>query len=129
PAATGLDTVVFENVAITRDTTINVDFAALGGGGGTASPIVRFGPSGNPMHTTAAITLVLGRAVARALGEIYHVSGRRARGLPDGPLAAGSQRLAWDGRRDGGAKAHTGVFFVRARVDGHEQVTRFILLP
>jgi len=128
PASTGLDTMVFQNVPIARDTTINVDLAAVGGGSG-GSPVVRFGPAGNPTHATATIALVLGRPVAHALIEIYDVSGRRARVLHDGPLAAGSQQLRWDGRREGGAQAHTGVFFVRARVDGHDQVTRFILLP
>lgn len=126
--STGLDTVRFENVHIVQDTTINVDFAALGGGSG-GSPVVRFGPIGNPTHTTAAIALVLGRPVGRALIEIYDVSGRRAQVLHDGPLAAGTQQLHWDGKREGGAQAHTGVFFVRARLDGHEQVTRFVLLP
>jgi flagellar hook assembly protein FlgD len=41
----------------------------------------------------------------------------------------GSHTVAWDGRRENGAQAHTGVYLVRARLDGHEQVTRFVLLP
>jgi len=130
PASSGLDSVVIQHVSLERDTTINVDYAALGGGGGgDGSPVLRFGPAGNPTHTTAGFALVLTRPVARALVEIYDVSGRRARVVHDGPLAAGTQPLAWDGRRDNGAQAHTGVFFVRARMDGHESVTRFVLLP
>jgi flagellar hook assembly protein FlgD len=72
---------------------------------------------------------VLGRPIAQGLVEIFDTSGRRARVLHEGPLAAGAQTFAWDGRRSNGAQAHTGVYFVRARLDGHEQVTRFILLP
>lgn len=128
PASTGLDSVVFRNVAITRDTTINVDYAALSGGGGS-SPVIRFAPLGNPTHAGANLTLVLNQAVTSGLVEVYDVSGRRVRVLHDGPFTAGSNPLAWDGRRDNGAQAHTGVFLVRARLDGFERVTRFVLLP
>ena len=128
PASSGLDSVIFRNVAITRDTTINVDYAALGGGGGD-SPVIRFAPLGNPTHARANLTLVLNQAVTSGLIEVYDISGRRVRVLHDGPLAAGSNPLAWDGRRDNGAQAHTGVFLVRARLDGFERVTRFVLLP
>ena len=129
PVSTGLDSVIFRNVAITRDTTINVDFAALSGGGGGTSPVIRFAPVGNPTHTRASLTLVLNRAVTSGLVEVYDVSGRRVRVLADGPLAAGTNPLAWDGRHDNGAQAHTGVYLVRARLDGQDHVTRFVLLP
>ena len=130
PASSGLDSVVFRNVALGRDTTINVDYAALGGGGGNGgSPVIRFAPQGNPTHTRAKLTLVLNQAVTSGLVEVYDVNGRRVRVLKDGPFNAGSNPLAWDGRRDNGAQAHTGVYFVRARLDGFEQVTRFVLLP
>ena len=72
---------------------------------------------------------MLNQAVTSGLVEVYDVNGRRVRVLKDGPLNAGSNPLAWDGRRDNGAQAHTGVYFVRARLDGFEQVTRFVLLP
>jgi len=130
PAGSGLDSVVFRNVALSRDTTINVDYAALGGGGGPgASPIVRFSPTANPTHTTAGITLVLASAIQSASIELFDVSGRLVRELHRGAMAAGTHALPWDGRRDNGAQAHTGVFFVRARLDGFERVTRFVLLP
>ncbi len=129
PASAGLDSVVFDNVDVSQDLTLNVDYAALSGGGGGASPIIRFTPKGNPTHTTAAFTLVLNKSIASALLEVYDVTGRRVRVLHAGPLAAGSNTFAWDGRRNNGAQAHTGVFLVRARLDGYEQVTRFVLLP
>ena len=129
PVSSGLDSVVFRNVDLVRDTTINVDYAALGGGGGTGSPVVRFSPRGNPSHTTATFTLVLNRAIGRGLIELFDVSGKRVRVLREGALSAGTQSLVWDGRRENGAQAHTGVYFLRARLDGHEQVTRVVLLP
>ena len=129
PASTGLDSVILHNVAITRDTTIDVDYAVLAGGGSGASPVIRFAPRGNPTHTTATVTLVLNKPIASGLLEVYDVAGSRARVLYSGPLGAGSHNLAWDGRRENGARAHTGLYLVRARLDGHEQVTRFVLLP
>jgi hypothetical protein len=130
PPGSGLDSVQFEHVSLARDTVINVDYAALNGGGGNGgSPVIRFAPNQNPTHTTASLALVLGRPVANGLVEIFDTSGRRARVLHDGPLGAGARTFAWDGRRTNGAQAHTGVYFVRARLDGHEQVTRFVLLP
>ena len=129
PASTGLDSVVFQNVAIGRDTTIDVDYAIQAGGGGGASPVVRFAPRGNPTHTRAAVSLVLNRPVASALLEVFDVAGRRARVIYSGSLGVGTHTLPWDGRRENGAQAHTGVYLVRARLDGHEQVTRFVLLP
>jgi hypothetical protein len=130
PASTGLDSVQFDHVTVARDTVIDVDYAALGGGGGSGdSPVVRFGPGKNPTHTTASISLVLSRPVQDALLEVYDTSGRRARVLHDGALSAGAQTIPWDGRRTNGAQAHTGIYFVRARLDGHEQITRFVLLP
>jgi len=60
---------------------------------------------------------------------IYDVGGRRVSELHRGALPAGARSFAWDGRSRSGRLAHTGVFFVRARLDGFEQVTRFILLP
>jgi hypothetical protein len=129
PASTGLDSVVMHNVAISRDTTIDVDYAILTGGTGGSSPVVRFAPRGNPTHTTAAISLVLNKPVSSALVEVYDVAGSRAGVLHTGPLGVGTHNLHWDGRRASGEQAHTGVYFVRARLDAHEQVTRFVLLP
>lgn len=129
PTSTGLDSVVLRNVPIQRDTTINIDYAAFGGGGGTGSPVVRFRAQRNPAHTRVGVTLVVNRAIANARIELFDVSGKRVRVLREGALAAGTQSIDWDGRRDNGAQAHTGVYFLRARLDGHEQVTRFVLLP
>ncbi len=129
PIATGLDSVVLRNVPIARDTVINIDYAAFGGGGSGGSPVVRFGPQRNPVHTSVGITLVVNRPITHASIELFDVSGKRVRTLREGPLAAGTQSLPWDGRRENGAQAHTGMYFVRARLDGFEQVTRFVLLP
>ena len=129
PASAGQDSVVLQNVSVNRDTTIDVDYAVLTGGTGGSSPVIRFAPRGNPTHTTAGITLVLNKPIASALVEVYDVAGSRASVLYSGSLGVGTHNLPWDGRRANGAQAHTGMYLVRARLDGHEQVTRFVLLP
>jgi protocatechuate 3,4-dioxygenase beta subunit len=129
PPSTGLDSVVFNNVDLSRDFTLDVDYAALSAGGGGASPVIRFKPKGNPTHTSAAFSLVLNKSIASALVEVYDMSGRRVRVLHSGALGAGSNTLPWDGRHESGARSHTGVYLVRAQLDAFEQVTRVVLLP
>jgi flagellar hook assembly protein FlgD len=90
---------------------------------------VHFGPVRNPTHATATVSLVLRAPVRDATVEIYDLGGRRVSELHRGALPAGARSLAWDGRSREGRLAHTGVYFVRARLDGFEQVTRFVLLP
>jgi len=129
PAGSGLDTLSFANVALASDTTLDVDYVVLSGGGPGSSPVVYFAPVQNPTHSTAAVSLVLRAPVRDGSVEIYDVGGRRVSELHRGALPAGARSFAWDGRSRSGRLAHTGVFFVRARLDGFEQVTRFILLP
>jgi hypothetical protein len=128
PAASRLDTLTFEHVALANDTTLDVDYVVLSGSPGS-SPVVHFGPVRNPTHATATVSLVLRALVRDASVEIYDLGGRRVSELHRGALPAGARSLAWDGRSLGGQLAHTGVYFVRARLDGFEQVTRFVLLP
>ena len=127
PAGSGLDTLVYRNVPIARDTVFTVDYSALGGSGSTAE--AQLVARKNPTHSTAVFALVVHAPVANALIEIFDVSGRRVRVLHEGVLAAGARTLFWDGRHDNGAQAHTGVYLVRARLDGREHVTRFVMLP
>ena len=51
--------------------------------------------------------------------EIFDVMGRRTRVLAHGtPFAAGRQSVTWDGRKDDGRSAGTGVYFIQVRTDG-----------
>jgi hypothetical protein len=129
PVASGLDTLTFSNVALANDTTLDIDYVVLEGGGPGGSPVVHFGPVRNPTHANATVSLVLRAPVRDGSVEIYDLGGRRVSELHRGALPAGARALAWDGRSRDGQLAHTGVYFVRARLDGFEQVTRFVLLP
>jgi hypothetical protein len=130
PAASGLDTLTFRNVSLARDTTLDVDYAALSGETGEDdSPVLRFAPMRNPTRTGAALALVLSAPIHDARVEIFDIAGARVRELHRGALAAGARVFVWDGRRRDGQPAHTGVYLVRAQLDGFDQMTRFILLP
>ncbi|MBK7188824.1 MAG: hypothetical protein IPH86_09160 [bacterium] len=45
--------------------------------------------------------------------EIFDLAGRRLRTLVDGPLPAGRQQVAWDGRDDAGRALASGTFVCR----------------
>ena len=45
--------------------------------------------------------------------RLYDVSGRLVRTLADGDLAAGEQRLRWDGNDDRGRALASGVYYLR----------------
>lgn len=76
--------------------------------------------SPNPFETSAAIHLDLARAADVDL-RIYDVAGRTVRILAQGPRAAGSHGLSWDGRDGGGRRVSSGVYLLRARVPGREE--------
>lgn len=130
PQGSGLDTLVFRDVVVSRDSTLDVDYRFVGGGGGpNPGDGARLAPAMNPTHRTASVTLSQASAVRDALIELFDASGRRVRVLHRGPLSSGTRVFEWDGLRESGDRAHTGVYLVRARLDGREVRTRFVLLP
>ncbi len=71
-------------------------------------------PRPNPARGPVEIVLSLPREDAVAV-EVMAVDGRRVATLARGVLPAGRHALVWDGRDDAGARAASGVYFVRAR--------------
>jgi hypothetical protein len=76
-----------------------------------------------------------GTSAALALGRETHVSavivdagGRRVRTLVDRTMAAGTARIAWDGRDDSGRPAAPGAYFLRVNADGQEASKKLTLL-
>ena len=123
PARPGLDTLVFENVAVARDSTLDVIY-----GGGATGSASRLRVLVNPTHRTADLRILL-PAPGPLRIEVFDAAGRRVRTLSDGWIPAGPTDFHWDGRRKNGAAAHTGLYFARAVWTGGSAVTRFILLP
>jgi len=70
--------------------------------------------SPNPFHTGVTLRFVLPRA-EKVDVAVYDVAGRLVRRLHRGVLAAGEQRLDWDGRNDAGRAAGAGLYLVRVQ--------------
>jgi hypothetical protein len=59
---------------------------------------------------------------------IYDASGRLVRTLADGLQTAGSKRVLWDGRDDGGRAVGSGVYYCRLEAPGIEQRIKIVVL-
>ncbi len=81
----------------------------------------------NPTVGDVRLALTLPRDGAVRLA-IHDVTGRTVMTLFDGPMGAGAHDLVWDGRREDGAAAPAGVYFVRGEVDGRAVATRVVKL-
>jgi hypothetical protein len=49
--------------------------------------------------------------------DIYNLSGQRVRTVLNGPAAAGTNSVRWDGRGEGGRVLAPGAYFIRLKVD------------
>uniref|UniRef100_A0A832IBH5 Matrixin family metalloprotease n=1 Tax=Eiseniibacteriota bacterium TaxID=2212470 RepID=A0A832IBH5_UNCEI len=81
----------------------------------------------NPAREAAAMRFGLPRAAHVAL-EVFDLQGRRVRTLARGPREAGWHEATWRGEDESGARAGSGVFFVRFRAEGREFTRRLIWL-
>jgi hypothetical protein len=71
----------------------------------------------NPSAGAAAIAFTLASPGAVRV-TLHDALGRRVRLLSASMFAAGPQRLAWDGRDDGGSLVKSGLYFVRVESNG-----------
>jgi len=89
-------------------------------------PAIALAPRGaNPSPGARAFDLEVAQA-GRVRAQVFGVDGRLLRTLVDGPLAAGTHALLWDGRDDRGRLAAAGIYFVRATAGG-EAATRKVV--
>ncbi|MGH2571658.1 MAG: FlgD immunoglobulin-like domain containing protein, partial [bacterium] len=81
----------------------------------------------NPFRerTDVDFTLAEGRAVRL---DVVDVAGRVVRVLVDGEAPAGSNRVVWDGRNDGGDRLASGVYFFRLDAGEQNRVLKATLL-
>ncbi|HET9327894.1 MAG TPA: right-handed parallel beta-helix repeat-containing protein [Candidatus Eisenbacteria bacterium] len=78
-------------------------------------------PFPNPTHGTATLVFGLPRAGHLRI-EIFDLRGARVRTLLDAERPAGTGRVQWDGRDEGGQLAESGVYF--ARMDADRRIFR-----
>ncbi len=79
----------------------------------------------NPFRDALPLELALPRAGWTTLW-IYDNSGRRVRGMINGPLPAGKHTLVWDGRDDGGREVASGAYLLEARACGDHWRTKIL---
>ena len=85
---------------------------------------VRAVPNPFPVHANLQLELA---HPARVEVTIFDAQGRSIRHLTKGIwLPAGRQRLVWNGLRDDGRSCGSGVYFLRARIDGRTSILRLI---
>ncbi len=81
----------------------------------------------NPFNPSTALTFDLpARAEVRLL--IFDSSGRAVRELLSGVREPGTHGVIWDGRRDDGQPAGSGVYFARLATGGETRTRKLILL-
>ncbi|NNE43890.1 MAG: T9SS type A sorting domain-containing protein [Gemmatimonadetes bacterium] len=129
PAGSGLspDSVVV--LALNADRT---EHFQLGGGVDavvsvpTRPGLVLQAPRPNPLHDATRLVFDLPAGTRDARIDIYDVSGRAVRRLPE-VGGAGRHVLFWDGRNDSGRRVAAGVYHVRLRA-GDAAATRKVVV-
>ena len=58
---------------------------------------------------------------------LYDLNGRRVKTLARGSFAGGQQTVTWDGRDDRGAPVRNGIYFLRARSFGHDELLKLVV--
>jgi hypothetical protein len=81
----------------------------------------------NPFNPSTHIRFDLARP-GPALLRVFDVRGRVVRGLDSGWHAAGTHRVEWDGRDDGGRAVASGVYFYRLETAAFTASRRMVLL-
>jgi len=98
---------------------------AVGEGGRTALP-VRVSVAPNPLVTSSAVRLAVRRAGDLRV-EVYDGTGQVVRVLSSGRAAPGHVVLNWDGADSAGIRVSTGVYFVRAALDGSRSLAKVVV--
>jgi flagellar hook assembly protein FlgD len=68
------------------------------------------------------------RASYRVLVRVYNVAGRLVATPFDGELPPGSHLITWDGNGGDGARAASGVYFLRADAAGATRIRKAVIL-
>lgn len=80
----------------------------------------------NPFTESVAIRFELPRAMPVQV-NVYDIRGRAIRTIENGRVrSAGSHRVEWDGRSDGGEPVPPGVYFYELRAGGFRQAERVV---
>lgn len=81
----------------------------------------------NPSRGSSEIQMTLA-APAFVRAEVLDITGRRVATLASRSFAAGNHQLRWDGSNARGERAAPGVYLVRVRLPGSEEIQRIVRL-
>ncbi len=81
----------------------------------------------NPFNPSTSVSFRLATA-GHATIQVYDMSGRLVRTLASGEYAQGEHSVTWDGRRDDGTGAASGMYFMRLQADGRVDGRKAMLL-
>jgi hypothetical protein len=81
----------------------------------------------NPFNPQTVIPMAL-PVTGRVDLAVYDAAGRRVRTLISGVVAAGEQKVTWDGRNDAGRALASGTYFARLRTAGVNEVRPLVLV-
>jgi len=84
-------------------------------------------PLPNPSGGRTSFSVMLAEAGTLDIG-VFDAGGRRIATVFHGSAAAGVRTFSWDGRRDSGVAAGSGLFFVRAESQGTKVTSKIMLL-
>lgn len=84
-------------------------------------------PTPNPFNARLSVPFSLSRS-GRATIELYDLRGRVVRTLLDETRDAGHGAVLWNGRDEQGRKAASGVYFVRFRAVGADEIRKVMLV-
>jgi len=84
-------------------------------------------PLPNPSSGRTSFSVTLSEAGALDVG-VFDAGGRRIATVFHGDAGAGMRSFTWDGRRDSGIAAGSGLFFVRAEAGGTRVTSKLLLL-
>jgi len=93
---------------------------------GAGEPIGLGKPFPNPFNPKTALRYSLGEAGPVRL-SILDVLGREVAVLVDGPQAAGSHEVVWEGRDARGKSVSSGVYFAKLDALGHSSTQKLVL--
>jgi hypothetical protein len=68
----------------------------------------------NPMEEETAIRFAVS-AAGEVSVDVFDLQGRRVRRVLEGPVTAGTQQVAWDGRDEKGQRVSPGIYFGRVQ--------------
>ncbi len=80
-----------------------------------------------PFRSELKLEIALPRAGAVSL-DVFDLAGRRVRALRDGSMPAGRTLVSWDGKLDSGARASSGIYFIKLRTEEESLTRRVVLL-